>query len=339
MDDITFVERILGGDLSARQQFVERYSDVILRALLQKCRPNCFRRGCPMRFGLTQRNLEQTRCDELKDLYTFSLESLLKALKPLSPAESLDEWVDNQTRPNGLPFRRRFADYMAQIYPITGRARVPDRFQHRWSKTQKQVFQHWLRRRTVPEIAENIKQSEEETAAILDEILSQLSEAGVLGKYEEGARLEAFQEREHRGAESTPFFRRPSDEPNPESNDENTLENVPRSQVEATDGLLVRALQQGIAHALEELDSEQRRLLKLRFNDEWSLKEIAQQSDELGFGEITTQQVGHAIDKAIRKMIPALNSALADIDTVNIQLRNLKRILTELGTEVETTND
>jgi hypothetical protein len=103
-----------------------------------------------------------------------------------------------QTNPNGILFRQRFAAYMAMKYPISGRARVPDRFQHRWSAIQKKIYKIWLRRGTIPDMAAKMKLPEAEITDLLEDILAQLEEAGLLSTLEQGVRLEAFQQRERR---------------------------------------------------------------------------------------------------------------------------------------------
>jgi hypothetical protein len=338
MNDTKVVQQILSHDSQAQCRFIERYSNLILHGLIRKCRQNCFRRGCPVRFSLSQRNLEQARCDELSELYVFSLESLLTALKSYRGVESLDDWVHHQTNPYGLPFRQRFAAYMAKKYPITGRARIPDRFLHRWSSVQKRVYQEWLRQRTIPEIAVKVKLSEAETMAVLEELLAQLDEAGLLGTLEAGVRLEAFQQRErwtYEGAHEGTQSRRQMEPSIADEQFDSTdpLTNVPQAQVEVSDKLLIEALRGSLEHAISDLSPQQRRLLALKFDSEWTLREIAQQSEGLGLGNLTDKQVGHAIDNILRQMLTTINRALAAVEDVNLQLPQLKRVLLEWGTQ------
>ncbi|MBM3212961.1 hypothetical protein FJZ33_12120, partial [Candidatus Poribacteria bacterium] len=204
MDDKDLIKLILDNELDAREQFVQRYSDAILRGLLRKCRKNCSNLGCPLRHALTQQNLERTRCDELGNLYVFSLESIFKALESYhGNEEGLDKWMHHQTNPNGILFRQRFAAYMAAKYPITGRARIPDRFQKRWTSIQKQIYKGWLRQYTVHEMAVKARLSEDEVIEIMEDIIEQLREAGLLASLQTGVNLETFQERERRTRETT----------------------------------------------------------------------------------------------------------------------------------------
>jgi len=343
MKEQTLVKQILCNNEVARQCFIERYSGAILRGLVRKCRANCLSYNCPMRFGLNQRNLEKTRCDELAELYLFSLESLFKELRFYRNDKSLDDWVHDQTNPNGFPFRQRFAAYMAKKYPLTGRARIPDRFQHCWSKTQKRVYQEWLRQRTVSEIAVKVKLSEAEAQSVLLDILAQLTEAGLLGTLEEGVRIERFQQRErsiyeYTQSRSEPRGKNPANGQNSSSttnkpfDSSNPLESVRQPQVGVFDVLLVQALQRGVECAFTSLSSCERRLLVLKFDGEWTLREIAEQSDSLGLGKLTPQRVGHMIDKILRKMLPTINRALAVIEDISLQLPALKRVLLEWGT-------
>ena len=285
-----------------------------------------------MRFGVTQQNLERTRCDELGNLYVFSLESIFKALKSYKGEESLDEWVQNQTNVNGLAFRQRFAAYMASKYPITGRARIPDRFQKRWSSEQKKIFRGWLRQRTPSEISAGVKLTEEEVTELLEDVLSQLEEAGLLKSLEQGVRLEAFQQRERRTYEGQ-YRRRELSVGDDTAYMTDGLDNVTGTHPEAMDEMLLRALQTGVGHAFSGLSAQERRLLALKFDAEWTLREIAERGHELGLEKATEKQVGHTIDSILRNMLPAINKALGVVEDVNLELPGLKKVLLEWGTD------
>ncbi|MDQ1327216.1 MAG: hypothetical protein QG641_496, partial [Candidatus Poribacteria bacterium] len=109
--------------------------------------------------------------------------------------------------------------------------------------------------------------------------------------------------------------------------------NISQPYIELSDELLIEALQNGVELALSYLSNQERRILALKFDAEWTLRSISEQCDKLGLEKMTEKQVGHAIDSILRKMLPMINRALADIDDADIKLPALKQILLEWGTQ------
>jgi DNA-directed RNA polymerase specialized sigma24 family protein len=102
---------------------------------------------------------------------------------------------------------------------------------------------------------------------------------------------------------------------------------------DAPDKLVLKATLRAIGVAFSRLSPPEKRVLKLRFDDEWSLSKIAQHSKTLGLDPLSTSKVSHLIDNALKKMISIMQKELANIGEVQLQVPGLKNILDEWGTK------
>jgi len=343
MNEIEFVQDALEGEPQARSRFIERYSDDIFRALLQTCRQNC-QAHCPIRYSLEQATLNEMRCDELADMYLFSIEYITKSsLKYFRGNTTLDNWMNAQLNIKGDYFKYMFNAYLAKKYPITGKARVPDRFSKIWSKPQKNIYRAWLRGKSIPEIADRLRLPEQDVQKIVDDLINQLEEAGLLGGLMESLSFEQFDARRRltdthaRNSES-----RVEGQPETSTQDEGDYEpgerashsllvNAPVRQSDTVTQMLIDSLRNALAIAISKLSAVERHLLSLKFDREFTLARVAQASNSLNLGNLTASQVGHRIDDTLKKMLPTINRQLSKVDDVSLQLRGLKRVLMEWG--------
>jgi DNA-directed RNA polymerase specialized sigma24 family protein len=349
MADKYLVNQILKGNPEAKEQFLNRYSDMLIRVLVFKCRMNCHK-DCPLRYRINQNALEQARCDELMDMYVFSVEYLIKRLKHFDPNNwTLDKWMESQLYLKGNNFRYMFIAYLVSLLPITAKIRIPSRFGNVWTTTEKIFYKEVIvRNRSIPEILPRLNSqlgkdkalSEEEATMLIDQIVQQLADAGLLGPLLEQVELERFQNlwrtnvSEAIISESVDF----------ESGGEISLDSDFETEEEPTiflasqpadapDKLVLKATLRAIGVAFSRLSPPEKRVLKLRFDDEWSLSKIAQHSKTLGLDPLSTSKVSHLIDNALKKMISIMQKELANIGEVQLQVPGLKNILDEWGTK------
>ena len=335
MNEIEFARTVLRGEPEARARFIQRYSDDILKAILKVCRGRC-QGNCALRFRLDRSTLNAVRCDELSDMYLFSIEYITKSsLKYFKGNIPLDDWMKFQLNTKGDYFKYMFNAYLAKKYPITGKARVPDRFKKIWSKTQKNIYKTWLRGKSIPEIADKSGLSEEYVQKIVDDLIHQLEEAGLLGGLMASLSFEEFDARRSLTEKRTGGYKdRIEDQPETNTSEEETddaLMTVPTKQSEPITRMLVDSLKDALDTALSKLSTVEYRLLALKFDKDYTLAEIAKVSERLNLGNPSASQVGHLIDDILKRMLPTINRQIDKVDDVNLQLKGLKRILTEWG--------
>jgi len=269
-------------------------------------------------------------------MYLFSIEYITKSsLKYFKRNIPLDDWMRIQLYTKGDYFKYMFNAYLAKKYPITGKARVPDRFKNTWSKIQKNIYKAWLRGKSILEIADKSGLSEEYVQEIVDGLIEQLEEAGLFGGLMESLSFEEFDARrgltEARVMSSKDTIDRQTEASTEDEEDYETLTSVPAKQPEPTTKMLIDSLRDALDSALSKLSKSEYRLLSLKFDKEYTLAQIARVSERLNLGNLSASQVGHLVDDTLKKLLPTINSQIGKIDDVNLQMKGLKRVLTEWG--------
>ncbi|MBC8236212.1 hypothetical protein H8E77_42235 [bacterium] len=332
MNEIKFAKDVLKGKPQARASFNERYTDDILRALVKKCRQYC-QMHCPLRFRIDQETLNEVSCDELMEMYCFSIEYITeKSLKYFRGNITLDHWMNAQLNIKGDYFKYMFNAYLAKKCPITGKVRRPDRFKGKWSKNQEKIYQNWLRGKNIPEMATRLKLPEAEVHEIFGDLINDLEEAGLLAKLIRQLEIERINAR--RWLTDT-YVKKDEIEEQMEANPEDEVADIDNwpgwKPPNPDDIMLIKVLQEAFAIALAELSVVEHRLLSLKFDLDYTLDEIAQVSDGMNLGNLTVAKVGHLIDDTLKKMLPTIKRQIDRIDDVKLNLRSLKRLLMECG--------
>jgi hypothetical protein len=278
------------------------------------------------------------------------VEYLIKRLKHFDPNNwTLDKWMESQLYLIGNNFKYMFIGYLVSQLPITAKIRLPSQFKDVWKTTEKLLYKEVIvRKRSIPEILPKINQklkdseylSEEEAAMLLDGIVQQLKDAGLLAKLLEQVELERFQNLWRNNVSEAVISESGTSESDGEFvlDSDSEVEEEPGSflvsqPADAPDNLVLTATFSAISVALVTLSPPERRVLRLRFDDEWSLSKIAQHSKTLGFESLSTSKVSHLIDNALKKMIIVMRREVADIGEVQLQVPGLKDILDEWGTK------